>query len=93
MAFAIRNLSVLNYANGFTSWHYKANIATLGASLTGPAAMSEVQTDNFFGPAQDMISPGDMIFVSAADGSCLLYVRSTQGGVTTVPMCSTGGAP
>ena len=24
MAFAIRNLSVLAYANGFTLWHYKA---------------------------------------------------------------------
>ena len=92
MAFAIRNLSVLNYAAGFTSWHYKANITTLGALQTGPAAMSEVQTDNFFGPAQDMLAPGDMIFVSAADGGCMLYVRSVQGGVTTVPMYSTGGA-
>ena len=24
MVFAIRNLSVLAYANGFTLWHYKA---------------------------------------------------------------------
>ena len=24
MAFAIRNLSVLAYANGFTLWHYKS---------------------------------------------------------------------
>ena len=30
MAFAIRNLSVLAYANGFTLWHYKAGKDRLG---------------------------------------------------------------
>jgi hypothetical protein len=29
MAFSIRDLSVLAYANGFTLWHYKAAIDTL----------------------------------------------------------------
>jgi hypothetical protein len=31
MAFAIRNLSVLAYANGFTLWHYKS-----GKKLSSP---------------------------------------------------------
>ena len=42
MAFAIRNLSVLAYANGFTLWHYKAGKDRLNqiekstSSLTRP---------------------------------------------------------
>ena len=31
MAFAIRNLSVLAYANGFTLWHYKSGKDSLDA--------------------------------------------------------------
>ena len=39
MAFAIRNLSVLAYANGFTLWHYRA----------GKDPLTEVQATDFFG--------------------------------------------
>ena len=38
MAFAIRNLSVLAYANGFTLWHYKA----------GGDRLSHVEALDFF---------------------------------------------
>ena len=40
MAFAIRNLSVLAYANGFTLWHYKAGrdpLEVRRALLASPA--------------------------------------------------------
>ena len=76
MAFAIRNLSVLGYAQGFTLWHYKASATTLG----------EAGERGFFDIAADMLAPGDMIMVSGADGGCILYVVATGGGVATAPL-------
>jgi hypothetical protein len=64
MAFAIRNLSVLAYANGFTLWHYKA----------GPDPLEEIETDDFFADAADMLAEGDMMMISAADGGRVLCV-------------------
>ncbi len=43
MAFAIRNLSVLAYANGLTLWHYKA----------GKDGLDQVEIVNFFADASD----------------------------------------
>ena len=79
MTFAIRNLSVLNYAQGFTSWHYKG----------GGATLAQLGAVGFFDDASDMIEPGDMIFVSASDGGCILFVDSCAGGVKTRPMAAT----
>jgi hypothetical protein len=64
MAFAIRNLSVLAYANGFTLWHYK----TCGeeqATVTAPS---------FFRDAGDMLASGDMVMVSAPDFGQILNI-------------------
>ena len=73
MAFAIRNLSVLAYANGFTLWHYKAG--------------SHVQTVNFFADAADMLSDGDMMMVSGLDGGRILSVVTDTGGeIATNPV-------
>ena len=58
MAFAIRNLSVLAYANGFTLWHYKA----------GKDRLAQVERADFFADAADMLGQGDMMMVSAPDG-------------------------
>lgn len=81
MAFAIRNLSVLAYAQGFTLWHYRANVPSLGATLVQPAAMAEVVADGFFDPALDMLTPGDMVLVSAKDAGRVVFVVATEGGV------------
>jgi len=62
--FAIRNLSVLAYANGFTLWHYKA----------GNARLDAVATPNFFQDSSDMLSVGDMMMVSASDGGRMMVV-------------------
>lgn len=70
MAFAIRNLSVLAYANGFTLWHYKSGKDVLG----------NVETHDFFGDAADMLADGDMIMVSAPDGGRVLCVAPQAGG-------------
>ena len=72
--FAIRNLSVLAYANGFTLWHYKA----------GKTPLAEVAADGFFSDASDMAKAGDFIIVSAPDGGRVLVVsRSDSDTVTT----------
>ena len=55
MAFTIRDLSVLAYANGFTLWHYKA----------GMDSLADVACDDYFADASDMMAAGDMILISA----------------------------
>lgn len=55
MAFEIKNLSVLAYANGFTLWHY-----------TTPDAASAVDTAGYFNPAADMLHVGDMVLANVA---------------------------
>jgi hypothetical protein len=73
VAFALRNLSVLAYANGFTLWHYKA----MGD------AQSLVAARGFFDAAGDVLSAGDMMMVSAVDGGRLLCVLPDDHGVRT----------
>jgi hypothetical protein len=79
MAFTLRNLSVLAYAQGFTLWHYRT-----AAPMAHPAA------PGFFSPAADMINTGDMVLVSAADGGGVLFVASAVpgSGVTTTGLAS-----
>jgi hypothetical protein len=64
MAFAIRNLSVLAYANGFTLWHYQA----------GRDPLEQVERRDFFADAADMLAQGDLMMVSATDGGRILCV-------------------
>jgi hypothetical protein len=64
MAFTVRNLSVLAYANGFTLWHYKAGDDTLAAA----------GAVDFFTPADDLLTAGDILMLSAADGARILTV-------------------
>lgn len=86
MAFAIRNLSVLAYAQGFTLWHYRANVPTLGATLVPPASVEEVAAAGFFDNASDMLAAGDMLLVSTPQAGRLLFVTGTAGAVTTTAM-------
>jgi hypothetical protein len=76
MAFAIRNLSVLAYAQGFTLWHYKA----------GAAKLAQVARGGFFNHAADMFATGDMLMVSSAEGGRMFFVTSSADVVTTAPM-------
>ena len=80
MDFAIRNLSVLAYAQGFTHWHYRA------AGLR----LAQVLAPGFFKAAAGRIATGDHIKVSAADGGADLFVhKADKGGVVAEAMCST----
>lgn len=76
MAFALRNLSVLAYAQGFTLWHYKGPGGTL----------ADATSQGFFNPAADMLTPGDMVMLSAPDGGRMLFVAATDHGVATAPL-------
>jgi hypothetical protein len=78
MAFAIRNLSVLAYANGFTLWHYKA----------GRDRLDQVEKPDFFGDAAEMLAEGDMMMVSASDGGRILMIAAAAnpGAVATAPL-------
>lgn len=77
MTFAVRNLSVLAYANGFTLWHYKA----------GDGGLFNARRVGFFNDAADMMAVGDMILVSGVDGGAVIVVATAGGGrVLTAPM-------
>jgi hypothetical protein len=76
MSFAIRNLSVLAYAQGFTLWHYKGHAG----------ALADVAADGFFDEAVDMLAAGDMLMVSARDGGRVLFVASARDGVALAPL-------
>lgn len=69
MSFALRNLCVLAYANGFTLWHYKA----------GPDPLDDVGGQGFFADAADMLTTGDMIMISAQEGGRLAAVKVAHG--------------
>jgi hypothetical protein len=67
--FAVRNLNVLAYTNGFTLWHYRADRNNL----------EEVKAPGFFNAAADMMATGDMIMVSAEDGAAFVSVLPREG--------------
>jgi hypothetical protein len=77
MAFAIRNLSVLAYANGFTLWHYKSGKDTLNAVSGG----------NYLADASDMLTAGDLIMLTASDGARIICVTLADlETVVTAPL-------
>jgi len=76
MAFAIRNLSVLAYAQGFTLWHYKAGTDRLG----------DVGAHGFLADAADMLAHGDMLLISAADGGQMAFIAPADGAPALAPL-------
>ena len=76
MAFTLRNLSVLAYAQGFTLWHYKAP----GAEL------SVLGSTGFFDLASDMLASGDMVMMSARDGGRMAFVATVGDKVHLAAM-------
>ena len=76
MTFAIRNLSVLADARGFTLWHYR----------DGTARLDDVAASGFFDAAADMLAVGDMVMVSASDGGRLLVVALSGKSIQTAPL-------
>lgn len=76
MSFAVRSLSVLAYANGFTLWHYKSR----------EDALPVIERSGYFDTAVDMLADGDILLVSAADGGRVMSIAAEQGRVTAAPL-------
>ena len=77
MAFTIRDLSVLAYANGFTLWHYKA----------GNDSLADVACDDYFADASDMMAVGDMLLISGAKACRMLCISvADAGNVRSAPV-------
>ena len=72
MNFAVKNLSVLAYAQGFTLWHYKAP----------GTALRTLSTPGFFDHARDLLAAGDIVMMSAGDGGRVAFVAAANDGVT-----------
>jgi len=70
MAFAIRDLSVLAYANGFTLWHHRL----------GGDTLADVAKDSYFADASDMMAVGDIVMVSGLTGCRMLCVAAADAG-------------
>jgi hypothetical protein len=76
MAFSLRNLSVLAYANGFTLWHYKSESDPLDRAIT----------KGYFAPAADLLAPGDMVMLSASEGGKIATIAGAGKAITLAPM-------
>jgi len=76
MAFALRNLSVLAYANGFTLWHYKS----------GADKLAQASAAGYFADAADLLAQGDMVMLSAAEGGKIASVAGEGKSLTLMAM-------
>lgn len=76
MAFTLRNLSVLAYANGFTLWHYKAgNDNFTSAAETG-----------YFADAADLLAEGDMVMLTGTEGGRIVSISGEGRRLALVPL-------
>lgn len=76
MAFSLRNLSVLAYANGFTLWHYKA----------GADAITQAGSPGFFADAADLMAPGDMVMLSGTEGGKIATISGQGKQIALAPL-------
>ena len=86
MAFNSSNLSVLNYANGFTLWHY-----------TTPDPARDVEAQGYFDAAEEMVRVGDMILANvdtdgAGNGGIFLVTQNDGNIVGVTDMTATGAS-
>ena len=74
MEFCVENLSILACSSGFTLWLYRA-VSDSKSVFANP---------RFFQKAGDMMNCGDIVMISARDGSRLLSVLMDEEGARTV---------
>jgi len=73
MAFDYRNLSVLAYANKFTTWHYR----------TSDPAEAVFAVGYFYG-AKEMFAQGDLLIVTSESWAGQFYTDLSNGNVRLV---------
>jgi hypothetical protein len=76
MAFVLRNLSVLAYANGFTLWHYRS-------AEDAPTALDK---PGYFAEAGDLLASGDIVMVSGQHGARIASVTQAANGFGLAPL-------
>jgi hypothetical protein len=76
MAFTLRNLSVLAYANGFTLWHYKEANDNF-AKATSPG---------YFEDAADLMAEGDMVMLTGTGGGKIATIAGVGKQIALVPL-------
>jgi hypothetical protein len=76
MAFMLRNLSVLAYANGFTLWHYKS----------GTDKLNQATREGYFADAADLLAPGDMVMLSAEEGGKIATIAGEGKRIALAPL-------
>ena len=74
MTAIIRNLHVLAYTGGLTSWLYEAATATVAT----------VDAPGFFDQMADIMDVGDAIICVCGDGTAMRYVTANKNGVITI---------
>ena len=72
----IRNLSVLNYGQGFTTWAYKGDNEDIAAMLT----------DGYFDDTDEMFSDKDVMFITSRQGTAMRCVRVEKLDVPPPPV-------
>ncbi|MGC8530880.1 MAG: hypothetical protein ACP5M1_02460 [Acidiphilium sp.] len=72
MAFTLRNLSVLAYANGFTLWHYRVETD----------ALDTLDQAGYFAEAGDLMAPGDIVMASSAGGARIATISRSETGLS-----------
>jgi hypothetical protein len=76
MAFSLRNLSVLAYANGFTLWHYKAETDQL----------AQTAGEGYFADAADLLAAGDMVMLTGAGGGKIATIAGAGKRIALAPL-------
>ncbi|HEX7388483.1 MAG TPA: hypothetical protein VF286_00135 [Acidiphilium sp.] len=76
MTFVQNNLSILAHANGFTLWHYRA----------GDDALTGLDRTGFFAKAGDLLSPGDILMASGADGARIGVIARRNRALVLAPL-------
>lgn len=76
MAFTLRNLSVLAYANGFTLWHYKA----------GNDNFVQAMHPGYFQDAADLLTEGDMVMLTGTEGGRIATIAGEGRRMALAPL-------
>jgi hypothetical protein len=74
--FLVRNLSLLSYARGFTSWHYRAATETL----------EQLLSEGYFDRAVDLLQVGDQVIISCPSGGTVAFVTSKLPHIVLSPV-------
>ena len=76
MAFTLRNLSVLAYANGFTLWHYKS----------GQDSLNRAAEMGYFADAADLLAAGDMVMLTGEEGGRIASITGAGQRIALTPV-------